>query len=159
MSHRLRLAIAADAYALWLWANDADTRAASNGRAPIAWSDHTTWFHERLNNGAAAVLMLELNDDRPVGCIRFESADDWKTARLSYVIAPEERGAGLARTLVSSGLNWLRDRHPGVEVRADVMPDNVRSMHVFEALNWEGIQVAGAGWQFHSRSRTADREA
>ena len=48
---QLRDATPADAYALWLWANDAETRAASRARDPIPWAAHVTWLGQQMESG------------------------------------------------------------------------------------------------------------
>ncbi len=131
----LRRAAAADAYALWLWANDDATRAASHGRAPIRWNEHVRWLGAQLEGDAGAVYIGEL-DSRPVGSVRFDSQDGWRTARLSYVVAPESRGAGFSRLLVTQGVVEIRRRSAAVRVRAEVSRDNGRSLRVFRGLGW-----------------------
>jgi RimJ/RimL family protein N-acetyltransferase len=131
----LRRAGAADAYALWLWANDDATRAASRGRAVIPWSEHVRWLGTELAAGSAAVYIGE-RDALPVGSVRFDSPDGWRTARLSYVVAPESRGAGLSPLLVAQGVMEIRRHWPAVRLRAEVSPDNGRSLRVFRGLGW-----------------------
>lgn len=132
----LRRALAADAYPLWLWANDAETRRASFGRGPISWSTHVAWLDERLADPDTAIFVGESGGGRPVGSVRFDTADGWATARLSFVVAPEARGAGFARPLVLSGVAQLRREHAGVEVYAEVLDENPRSLAVFQNLGW-----------------------
>lgn len=126
-----------DTYALWIWANDPDTRAASRDRPAIPWGDHRSWLEERLKSSKHLVLLAETAEQRPVGTIRFDTVDQWLTARLSYTVAPEARGHGLSRTLVMSGVQRLRLLHPQVAIKADVMSMNVRSRRVFERLGWQ----------------------
>lgn len=137
---RLRAARIADAYALWIWANDGETRRASHGREPVAWAAHRSWMQERLATASALVLVAETEDEQPVGHVRFETADDWATARLSYLVAPESRGMGFARGVVQGGVERLTASHPGVRVFADVMRTNVRSASVFRALGWKELE-------------------
>ena len=93
---RLRPARAVDAYALWIWANDPDMRHAAHDRAPIPWAEHLAWLARALHDPAHVVLLAESGTGQPLGAIRFESADGWQSARLSYVLAPEERGRSAA---------------------------------------------------------------
>ena len=131
---QLRAAEAGDVYSLWLWANDAETRRASFGRGAIAWSDHVAWF-ERQQGGDGYVFIGEA-DGQPIGSVRFDSADGWRTARLSYVVAPESRGQGWSRSLVLGGVERLEELRPGAKVMARVMPDNSASLRVFRGLGW-----------------------
>jgi RimJ/RimL family protein N-acetyltransferase len=132
----LRPADSADAYALWLWANDAETRGASFGRPPIPWADHVRWLRALLADPQARLFVARDAEDCPVGSVRFDSEDGWRTARLSYVVAPEARGRGHGRPLVERGVAALRAEHPDVRVRAEVVPGNARSVAVFRALGW-----------------------
>jgi RimJ/RimL family protein N-acetyltransferase len=132
---RVRPANAGDLYSLWLWANDPDTRRASFGRALIPWSEHVAWF-ERQQREAAGILIGETAEAQPVGSVRFDSPDGWRTARLSYVVAPEARRQGWSRPLIVQGVEWLRGVQPGARVTARVMADNVGSLRVFRRLGW-----------------------
>ncbi|HEX2188379.1 MAG TPA: GNAT family N-acetyltransferase [Longimicrobiaceae bacterium] len=144
-------AAAGDAYALWLWANDAGTRAASFGRDPIAWADHVAWLERALADAAHAVLVARSADGRPVGSIRFDTGDGWRTARLSYVVAPEARGEGRSGPMVRAGVAWVRGAHPGVAVRARVMEANERSLRVFRRLGWREERAEEGVREFWSR--------
>jgi RimJ/RimL family protein N-acetyltransferase len=132
---RLRPAETGDLYCLWLWANDPETRRASFGRATVSWSDHVAWF-QRQRSDAAPVFIGETAEAQPIGSVRFDSADGWRTARLSYVVAPEARGRGWSRPLVSRGIELLGTARPGVTVSARVMADNSRSLQLFRQLGW-----------------------
>lgn len=133
-----------DAYALWVWANDDGTRAASFGREPIAWADHVAWLGRALGDPSHGVLVARAGDGRPVGSVRFDTPDGWRTARLSYVVAPEARGAGLSAPMVIAGVEWVLREHPGVAVCARVMEFNERSLRVFRRLGWRE-ESAGDG--------------
>lgn len=138
-----------DTRALWRWANDPETRAASFGRDPIPWGEHLRWLDGVLASPAHAVL-IALDGRDPAGSVRFDTADGWETARLSYVVAPEARGLGLSIPMVAAAVEWVRHRHPGVRVRADVMHTNPRSLRVFRRLGWsEGAAGDGVS-RFHA---------
>ena len=132
----LREASASDVYFLWLWANDVESRRASRGREPIPWSEHCAWFETRLKDSGTLVFVAETEDHQPVGSIRFETTDRWSNARLSYVVAPEARGRGFAKAIVSAGCDELRRRRGGVRIVADTLRDNPRSVRVFSSLQW-----------------------
>ena len=104
----LREASATDVYFLWLWANDVESRRASHGRELIPWPEHRAWFETRLNDAGTMFFVAEAEDHQPVGCIRFETTDRWSNARLSYLVAPEARGRGFARAIISAGCDELR---------------------------------------------------
>ncbi|HEX7117799.1 MAG TPA: GNAT family N-acetyltransferase [Longimicrobiales bacterium] len=151
MKIAVRKARAEDAYALWLWANDADTRAASFGRPPIAWEDHVRWLGERLRRSDHLILVAESETGQPLGTVRFDTGDDWRIARLSYALAPEARGRGRARPMLSAGLDELYRCRPGVVVHADVLRDNHRSMRLFTGFAWYCEEVDGEWVRFWSK--------
>lgn len=140
-----------DAYALWVWANDAGTREASFGREPIAWADHVAWLGRVLGDTTHGVLIARTGDGRPVGSIRFDTPDGWRTARLSYVVAPEARGRGISAPMVRAGVEWALREHPGAAVFARVMESNERSLRVFRRLGWREEPLEESARQFWSR--------
>jgi RimJ/RimL family protein N-acetyltransferase len=133
---RLRGVVPADRYALWLWANDPETRRASHDGEPISWADHTASMCQRLLDPAARLLVAEAVGGLPVGSIRFQTGDEWRTARLSYVVAPESRGRGFGGAMVKAGVAQLRRERPGVEVVGAVRLANLPSLRVFRRLGW-----------------------
>jgi RimJ/RimL family protein N-acetyltransferase len=141
---RLRPALVADAYPLWLWANDAATRAASFGRALIEWSEHLEWLAAQLADPAVLILLAEAPDHCPLGVLRLQTSDHWVTARLSYGLALEARGRGQGHALLAAGLDTLRVLHPRTRVEAEVATGNAPSLKIFRRLGW-------------SEQRSADR--
>jgi len=143
----VRAAARSDAYALWLWANDPETRGASFTGGEVRWADHVPWLAARLSDGSSVVLVGE-DDSRPIGSVRFDSKDGWRTARLSYVVAPEARGQGWSTRLVRSGLTHLKGLHSEVAIWAEVKPANERSLRVFRSLGWTEERTAGGATTF-----------
>ena len=137
----LRAASASDAYALWIWANDPESRKASFGRELIPWESHIVWLRAVLESPHHLLLLAVTSGDQPVGTIRFDTLDAWGTARLSYLVAPEARGRRLASALISTGLERCRHvvgRSSIVEATVDV--HNERSLRVFRRLDWREAQ-------------------
>jgi RimJ/RimL family protein N-acetyltransferase len=146
----LRGARGDDAYALWLWANDPDSRAASGDRAVISWADHLRWFGDRSSSPNARILIAENAEGRPVGCIRFETVDGWVGARLSYVVAPEARGNGIGGAILHEGTAALLRLRPAVVIEALVRGSNAPSVKLFQRMGWRGEPVAGGRLRFRS---------
>lgn len=140
MIARLRPAAAPDTYALWLWANDPETRAASFGRGPIEWADHVAWLTTVLRDSTRRLYIAESADGRPLGSVRFDLLDNG-VLRLSYALSPEARGQGLAQPLVAAGVQVLRADGLRASVQAEVSSDNPRSLRVFRNLGWEEEQT------------------
>ena len=144
---RVRAVTLSDAYPLWLWVNDPETRGASFAGAEVPWSDHLRWLAARLTDESSVVLIGE-DDSRPMGSVRFDTRDGWRTARLSYVVAPEARGQGGGSMLVREGLTHLTGLRSGVRVWAEVKPTNERSLRVFRGLGWSEEKTAGDSTTF-----------
>ncbi len=136
MNVTLRPAAVDDGYGLWLWANDEAARAASGNRAPIEWPSHRAWLADRLGSPHALVLIAESPARQPLGTIRFESADGWATARVSYGVAPESRGRGIGRALLGAGPAALAPSQARARLFAMVQPGNSVSRHLFATLGW-----------------------
>ncbi len=151
----LRPAVLDDAYPLWLWANDPESRAASGDRAIIPWAAHLLWYHDRLESPNALILIAEGPDRQPVGVIRFETTDGWRAARSSYGVAPESRGAGIGWELLTEGIAELRRRSPGVVIEASVRAANPASLRLFERLRWRSEPSRGDHLLFRSSTREA----
>lgn len=137
-----------DAYALWIWANDPQTRAASHGRPPIPWEGHRAWLSERIGSPDHLILVGMASGELPVGSVRFDTADGWQSARLSYVVAPEARGRGFGRALVEQGTALVRAEHPGVRLLAEVLEVNVASARAFRGLGWREVPREAGSLQF-----------
>ena len=94
----LRTARSADASSLLEWRNDPDTRKASHTTQEIAYQEHLEWFDSVLENPERILLIAE-EKGVPVGSVRADPVEDGY--KLSWMIAPEARGRGLAKLLVS----------------------------------------------------------
>lgn len=132
----LRAVDATDAYPLWVWANDPETRRAAHDRDIIPWRAHVDWLATQMASDAAHAWIGLIDHAQPAGSIRFDTKDDWKTGRLSYVVAPELRGHGLGAMLVAAGVEALRAVHATVAIIADVRANNEPSLRVFRRYHW-----------------------
>lgn len=133
---RLRAADTADSYPLWCWVNDPAARAASGNQKPIEWETHVAWVAGRLASPNALILIADSPTGRPLGTIRFETEDGWMSARLSYLVAPESRGLGVGRALLTRGVETLSQAREGTRLVALVRPANRASRHLFTTLGW-----------------------
>ena len=93
----LRKVTTADQKILLLWANDSETRKWSFNPNAIVPYEHIKWFNSNLMSPNVRMLILE-NENRPAGLVRLERKDD--EVVLNYLIAPEERGKGLASRML-----------------------------------------------------------
>ena len=83
--------------------------------------------------------MGETSVGQPVGVVRFETSDDWQQAWVSYAVAPESRGQGVGRQLLTLGVSELLRRTPAVQVLARVRGSNPASVHLFQSLGWAAV--------------------
>lgn len=124
-----------DAELLLVWRNDPGTRAASIGTEEVGPDAHRRWLAASLQSDDR--LLLVGTDARgPVGTVRWDrvAPDEWE---VSLTVAPERRGEGLARGLLSSGEDALcRREEAPVTLLARVKPDNVPSLRLFAAAGY-----------------------
>jgi UDP-2,4-diacetamido-2,4,6-trideoxy-beta-L-altropyranose hydrolase len=141
---QLRLCRETDCQMLFSWANDPDVRRASFHSDVVAWEGHQRWFAQKLLDPQSVIYIGEDQEGKAVGVVRFSLAED--RAILSVSVAPESRGAGWGRELITLSTQTLtRSRSPR-RVEAFVKPENHASIRLFESSGFrrEGsAQVAG----------------
>lgn len=129
----LRPADRLDAQLLLDWSNEPATRAASFGRAPIAWDDHLRWLEATIAS-AARHLFVASQRAVPVGTARFDLDRDGD-ATVSLALDPAARGRGLAPQLL--GALGAQARAAGARrLVAYIAPDNVASVRSFERAGY-----------------------
>lgn len=109
----------ADAERLWAWRNDPDTRANSRSTDFVSWEDHVAWLTRRLERSEPGIYIAE-RDGVPVATFRLD--DDV----VSYTIAPEHRGQGIASALLALVAERFGPK------RAEIKPDNLASIRAAE---------------------------
>jgi RimJ/RimL family protein N-acetyltransferase len=112
---KLRPATLDDAELLFQWRNDPTTIAMSFGSKGVTWGEHLGWLSRRLAD-QAPLYIFEDNQHRPVGTARIDGDE------LSYTIAPEFRGRGLAVLMLS----WVRIKHG--RLKCLIKPVNIASI-------------------------------
>lgn len=130
----LRVAEARDAGILLAWRNDPETRAASHTSSVITWEDHIRWFDKALSDKNCQIFIAEENDI-PVGTAR--AVFDVKSAcwELSWTVAPQARGRGIAKKMVA----LLDGKFPG-PIRAEVKKGNVASVKIAESIGMKLVE-------------------
>lgn len=142
---RLRPATEEDARLLLDWANDPAARAASFQGGAIGWEDHVAWLGRRLADPDCLLSLAETTEGEPAGVVRFDLGADG-VATISLNLAPEQRGRGLAASLILAGCRELRRLHPAATVRALIKPENGASQKAFARAGFEPVDdvvVAG----------------
>jgi len=135
----LRKVIMADKELLLLWANDSETRKWSFNSNTITPSEHKKWFKNKLNSPNVLMLMLEY-ENRPAGLVRLERDDD--EVVLNYVIAPEERGQGLASNMLEMAMDMKEDYWGNIKILAYTLPENIASEKSLEKAGFTFLNSA-----------------
>ncbi len=130
-SLQLRPAHGKDAQALWNWANDPGTRAASFNPEEISWESHLDWLDRQLTSSSVALLLVESSLGR-VGSVRFETTPQVPDESvISVNLAPEFRGMGLAPLILESGIDVYCSQGPTRTIVAWIKPENTASIRSF----------------------------
>ena len=140
--HVLRPATQLDADLLLRWRNDSASRQASHNTAEISRDEHMSWLAKSLADPNRRVLVAELGD-APVGSVRAERTDRARSTiisklhpsvraersdgawKLSWTVAPEERGRGIGKAIVTAAAKSLSGR-----IIAEIKHDNVASARI-----------------------------
>jgi len=121
-SVRLRPATLADAERLLHWRNDADTRRFSLNPEQVTEQQHTHWLQQSLSNPQRRLYIAEFAD-QPVGTVRVDSTAG--SHRISWTVAAEYRGKGLAKAMVKLLVSQLTGT-----IVAEILPGNTASVKV-----------------------------
>ncbi|OZB39913.1 MAG: hypothetical protein B7X50_09155 [Alishewanella sp. 34-51-39] len=120
----LRLATLQDAECLLLWRNDVETRKFSINKMKITEHQHMEWLHQSLSNPQRKLYIVECQK-QPVGTVRVDTKKDCHY--ISWTVAPDYRGKGIAKNMVKLLVNKLKGR-----VVAEILPLNTASIKVAE---------------------------
>lgn len=122
------------------WRNDSLTRSMSRNEALIDTDSHVVWYGSVLKNMDKCLLIGEILNV-PYGMVRFDRilpAQNWE---VSITLAPDYRGKGLSKQLLSSAIIFFYCKFPETVIFADIKPENVTSRNLFEA----------SGFKYYSR--------
>lgn len=117
-----------DIKTLFDWANDPVTRRNSLRAEEISWSEHEKWFHSYALEDNKNLYLIGLEDNNPVGFIRFEYREEWI---VSIVISPIHRGKGVGSRLLKEGIRYF-ERIYTAPLLAHIKSSNYGSIKVFE---------------------------
>lgn len=133
-----------DCQLLFSWANDPQVREASFHSDPISWEEHERWFLEKLRDRNTVIYIAENSESKPIGQVRFQLGAE--RAILSVSVAPEFRGAGWGKELITLAVHEMARLGLVQRVEALVKPGNQASIRLFESCGFhpeEGSEVAG----------------
>ncbi|WP_250258314.1 bifunctional UDP-2,4-diacetamido-2,4,6-trideoxy-beta-L-altropyranose hydrolase/GNAT family N-acetyltransferase [Dermabacter sp. Marseille-Q3180] len=123
-----------DCLHLLRWRNDPETRAVSRTTEAIGLDAHAPWLERTLERHDRELFIAQVKG-RPVGMVRFDA--DGSAWEVSINLAPETRGRGLARKVLSEAESLFFRRHPGSSVMAFVRAENAPSMRLFDRAGYE----------------------
>lgn len=134
----VRRADVRDAELLRGWRNDAETRRRSFTKTTVSAAEHRAWLNKRLTSDRAAIWIFN-DGEVPVGQVRVDIDRD--VAEVSIVVAPERRGRGYGKAMLSEAVRLLRKEFDdGLRARALVLDDHEASLRTFTAC---GFHVVG----------------
>lgn len=123
---KLRHAELADAEILLQWRNDKDTRHASHNSAPVSRESHLAWLKKVIDDQNWRLFIAEENGVA-VGTVRAVLVEGaWE---LSWTVAPEARGRGMAKKMVA-----LLDSQVFGKKIAQVKKENLASARIAESI-------------------------
>jgi UDP-2,4-diacetamido-2,4,6-trideoxy-beta-L-altropyranose hydrolase len=133
-----------DCELLWKWANDPATRANSFNSAPISLVQHKEWFHAKLQDPQCCFLMATNKNLGKIGVVRFDCHD--AEATISVALAPQARGRGYARLIISYSCHQMF-ASSGIDlVSALIKPANKASVRAFEGAGFlRGVRTMVTG--------------
>jgi len=115
----------ADADLLLLWRNDPDTRQASHNTDEVTLASHLVWLESSLSDLSKRRLWIAAVDGVAVGTCRADRmAGVWE---LSWTVAPEARGKGVAHRMLSKMVLYFEE-----PLVAQVKIGNMASIKVAE---------------------------
>lgn len=131
---RVRDASMDDCLPLLRWRNDPATRAVSRTTEAIGLDAHAPWLERTLAREDRELFIAQTSNG-PVGMVRFDA--DGSAWEVSINLAPETRGRGLARKVLSEAEALFFRCHPGSSVLAYVRADNAPSIRLFDRAGYE----------------------
>lgn len=125
------------------WRNDPATRSASRCWSPIDEESHRLWLRTSLEDEKRSIYIAEV-DSIPVGTARIDLGP---TSELSWTVAPEARGKGIGRQLVSEIVRMF----PKETLRAVAKTGNLASRRVAEAAGLNLVATDGVWMTFERK--------
>lgn len=132
-----RVATVNDTDDLLAWRNDDQTRACFRSTGIVSREDHENWMKFNVLQGYPAhYVMIAESDIGTLGVVRFDAdKSDVMTYQASIIVAPNQRGKGLATTMLNDACCFM----PDCALTAEIRKHNLRSRRIFEACGFEEI--------------------
>lgn len=111
--------------------NDPEVRAKSFTKEAISYDSHSIWFKNSLALGSRKIFII-LDENIPVGVVRFDVDDQRKEALVSINVAVSAWGKGVGSFALSEGEKLLKSEYPELKgIIAKVLVDNDASIRLF----------------------------
>lgn len=130
----IRKATIEDAEILFNWRNNLDTRLASHTNDELSFDAHRAWLELSLKNPMRCLLIAE-EAGKAIGTVRIDQHND--AAYLSWTVAPEARGRGVAKQMVKKVVEEMAGTQA---VRAEVKEGNISSVKVAKDAGMKLVQ-------------------
>lgn len=132
--------------------NDETTRRGSINDKEIGPEEHATWFSAKLADPSERLYVFErvlysqaASAEKPsvrVGQLRLSGKGP--EVILSYAVAPEARGQGVGRGILTDAVRLAGAEFPGCVLVGEVKADNAASRHLFETCGFTETGDAAA---------------
>lgn len=156
---QVRSAVPEDCEKLLAWRNEPQTRAMSVDQSEITLDAHRPWFMRSLENPRRLLLIGSLvgQPGSDLGLVRFDLAEDGRSAEAGINLAAAYHGQRLSAPLLAAGLLHFEQLFPDVHLfRAKIRPENAASLRCFRACGFLPAAPAdstpGVSWFERSRS-------
>ena len=130
---------------LFRWANEKSVRQNSFHTEPIPFDDHIKWFNNMIND-PFEVQYIFMNEETPIGQIRFSISDDYTYAEIGYSIDISKRGKGIGKKMISYALELFNKEYPQIKkIIGKVKEGNIASEKSFIdcgfSLNYKQFEI------------------
>jgi len=130
----VRLATESDCLDILRWRNDPMSRAMSRNTGVIDERQHCAWFSKALED-PQRLLLVGVRDAHKLGMVRFDlfTPEQWE---VSIVVAPEVRGTGQGKSLLTLALSHFFSAWPENAVLAEIREKNLYSERLFRSVGF-----------------------
>lgn len=147
MNTSIRIASNSDADLLLEWRNNPIVRQFSKSSGLIHREEHLAWLKIRLTKCEKEPFFIFMIGDIAAGTARLDKViENEKILNLSILLGPQYQGSGNGRVLLNLVYNFAIERLGVEAITADIHPENLRSIKLFQA---EGFNHVSQNGVFH----------
>lgn len=129
----LRLLEPSDEALILDWQRHSKTRAFAHAPTAPTSEEHHAWLGRTLTDPARILTVIEC-DGEPAGVLRLDQVGEGRSGAyvVSILVDPDH----YRRRIASAALALARDLLPGVELHAEVYPENAASLRLFHGAGY-----------------------